>query len=153
GPQPPMGPPPNKSNAGLIVVAIVAALVLVGGVLGGAYYLAGGGESGGDDTRAGSSPSARSTSSSSSSGPGPISATGENKPSYYNSMKSWSLWNSLNTASQDSRPVTLSEVFNDPGSKSEKDSLDGTYFNLQGTGRIDTDCTSAVWGQALKTAV
>ncbi|GAA4501126.1 hypothetical protein GCM10023191_050650 [Actinoallomurus oryzae] len=148
--QPPMGqyPPPKKSSAGLIIIVIVAALILVGGVLGGAYYLA---ASGADDDSASSSPSAK-TSSSSSTG-GPPAASGVSKPVTYNSMKSWSLWDSLNTATKDSKPLTLEEVFADPEAKAYKDSSDNTVFNLQGSGRLDTNCTGTVTGAALQTAL
>jgi hypothetical protein len=144
-----MGPPPKKGNGGVIVVVLVLAVLLVGGVLGGAYYLAGGG----DDA---ASTSARSTpgASSSQAGRAPASSGGQHKPGYYSTMKSWQLWNPLNTAAQDkSGPLTLAEAFNDPDAKAEKDTSDGTVFNLQGTGRLDTDCGGTVWGPALKTAL
>ncbi|MFB9833851.1 hypothetical protein [Actinoallomurus acaciae] len=154
--QPPMGPPPmgqypppKKSSAGIITMVIVAAVVLVCVVLGGAYYLAASGS--GDDT-ASSSPSAT-PSRSPSSGGGPPVASGVGKPTTYNSMKSWSLWDSLNTASKDSKPLTLDEVFADPEAKSYKDSSDNTVFNVQGTGRLDTNCVGAVTGAALQTAL
>jgi hypothetical protein len=148
--QPPMGqyPPPKKSSAGLIAIVIVGALILVGGVLGGAYYLA---ASGGEDDTASSSPSAKSSSSSSAGGP--PAAAGVGKPANYDSMKSWSLWDSLNTASEDSKPLTLDEVFADPEAKSYKDSSDNTVFNLQGSGRLDTNCAGTVTGTALQTAL
>jgi hypothetical protein len=143
-----MGPPPKKSNAGVIIAVIVGALLLVGGSLGGAYYLA---ASGGDGTTAHSTPSAAG---SSSSGRAPAaSGGGQSKPVTYNSMKSWSLWDSLNTATQDNKPLTLDEVFADSEAKSYKDSSDNTVFNLQGTGRLDTDCGSTVNGPDLKTAL
>jgi hypothetical protein len=145
-----MGPPPKKSSAGVIIAVIIGALVLVGGSLGGAYYLA---ASGGDDnTSARNTPSASSGSSSTGRAPA-ASGGGQSKPVTYNAMKSWSLWDSLNTASQDSKPLTLDEVFADSEAKSYKDSSDNTVFNVQGTGRLDTDCGSTVNGPALKTAL
>jgi hypothetical protein len=144
---PPLGPPPKKSSAGVIALVIVGALVLVGVSLGGAYYLA---ASGGDDGTPRSTPSAAA---SSSTGGAPASGGGQNKPANYNSMKSWSLWDSLNTASQDSKPMTLGEVFADAEAKAYKDTSDGTTFNIQGTGRLDTDCGGTVSGPALKTAL
>jgi hypothetical protein len=146
---PPMGSPPGKGNGGLVLVLILAGLVLVGGVLGGAYYVA----ASGDDSGSTSARSTPSAAASTSAGRAPVSSSGQNKPGYYNTMKSWSLWNTLNTAAQDSKPMTLGEVFNDPQSKAEKDTSDGTVFNLQGTGRLDTDCGGTVWGPALKTAL
>ena len=146
---PPMGPPPKKSSAGLIVAVIVGALLLVGGSLGGAYYFA---ASGGEDDGA----SARSTPSAGSSSTGRAPAAsggGQSKPVTYNSMKSWSLWDSLNTASQDNKPLTLDEVFADEEAKAYKDSSDNTVFNVQGSGRLDTDCGSTVSGPALKTVL
>jgi hypothetical protein len=150
---PPMGPPqpptpPKKSNGGLIALVIVAAFVLVSGALGGAYYLA---SQGSDDD---ASPTSSPTAARSSQAAVPPAAAGTpNKPANYNAMKSWSLWDSLNTASQDSKPLTLEEVFNDPEAKAYKDSSDNTVFNLQGTGRLDTDCGSTVSGPALKTVL
>lgn len=145
---PPMGPPPKKSGAGVIIAVIFGALMLVGGSLGGAYYLA---AHGGDDhTTASSSPSASSSASTSSGGGGAPVAAGSSKPASYNSMKSWSLWNKLNTAAGDSKPMTLDEVFADSEAKSYKDSSDNTMLNLQGNGRLDTDCGSTVTG-TLKT--
>jgi hypothetical protein len=145
---PPAGPPPRKGGgATVVIVVVVVVFLLVGGLLTGAYFLAGGGD---DGTAARSTPSTPSPGSSSGA---PVSAGGQYKPGYYNSMKSWSLWDSLNTASADSRPLSLSEVFGDAEAKSQKDTLDGTYFNLQGTGRLDTDCASTVWGPALKAAL
>jgi hypothetical protein len=143
-----MGPPPRKSSAGLIVAVIIGAIVLVGGSLGGAYYLA---ASGGDNGPAKQTPSAAASSSSAMGAPGI--AGGQGKPVTYNSMKSWSLWNSLNTAGQDSKPLTLDEVFADPEAKAYKDGNDNTTFNLQGTGRLDTDCGSTVSGAELKTVL
>lgn len=143
---PPMGPPPGKGGGATVVVIIVGVLVLVGGVLTGAYFLAARSDSG---TSARSTPS---VSASNDSG-APVSAGGQNKPGYYNSMDSWSLWDPLNTASGDSRPLTLSEVFGEPEAKSQKDTLDGTTFDLVGSGRIDGDCAGTVWGTALKTAL
>ncbi len=145
-----MGPPPNKGNGGVVAVVIAAAILLVVGVLGGAYVLAGGGSG---STSASSSPSVAASRSTGTNTDAPATSSGESKPGYYNSMKSWSLWSSLDTASQDSRPLTLSEVFNDESAKSEKDSLDGTYFNLQGGGRLDSDCLGAVWGSSLKASM
>jgi hypothetical protein len=146
---PPTGPPP-KGNGGVIAVVVVAVVVLVCGVLGGAYYLAGGGDRG---HTARSGPPVAGSTSAGTSGRAPVSAAGQYKPGYYNAMRSWSLWNSLNTSSGDSKPLALSEVFGDDGAKSEKDTLDSTFFNLQGTGRLDTDCAGTVWGPALKTAL
>ncbi|GLY82628.1 hypothetical protein [Actinoallomurus iriomotensis] len=150
--QPPMGqfPPPKKSSAGLITLAIVGALILVGGVLGGAYYLAASGGSDGDTASSSASATPRS---SSSGGAPPAASSGAGKPVTYNSMKSWSLWDSLNTASKDSKPLTLDEVFADPEAKSYKDSSDNTVFNVQGTGRLDTNCVGTVSGSALQTAL
>jgi hypothetical protein len=144
---PPMGPPPKKSSAGVIALVIVGALVLVGVSLGGAYYLAAGG---GDDGAARSTPSAAA---SSSTGGAPASGSGQNKPANYHAMKSWSLWDSLNTAGQDSKPMTLEEVFADTEAKAYKDTSDGTTFNIQGSGRLDTDCGSTVSTPVLKTAL
>lgn len=144
----PMGPPPRKSNAGVIVAVIIGAIALVGGSLGGAYYLA---ASGGDSNPGKSTPSAATSSSSEGRAPGISSSRG--KPVTYNAMKSWSLWNSLNTASQDSKPLTLDEVFADAEAKSYRDNNDSTSFNLQGSGRLDTDCGSTVSGAALQTAL
>jgi hypothetical protein len=76
----------------------------------------------------------------------PPAASSGSKPASYNSMKSWSLWDSLNTASQDSKPLTLEEVFADSEAKSYKDTSDNTVFNVQGTGRIDTNCAGTVSG-------
>jgi hypothetical protein len=147
GPQlgPPMGPPPGKSSAGLIVAVIIGAIVLVGGSLGGAYYLA---AAGGGNGPATPTPSAAA---SSSGGRAPGITSSRGKPVTYDSMKSWSLWDSLNTASQDAKPLTLDEVFADPEAKAYKDGRDSTTFNLQGTGRLDTDCGSTVSGAELKT--
>jgi hypothetical protein len=150
GPPPMGGPPPRKGNGGVVAVVIAAAVLVVVVVIGGAYVLAGGGS--GDSASSSASPAAAGSRSTGSNNE-PATSSGENKPGYYNTMKSWSLWNSLDTASQDSRPLTLSEVFNDDGAKSEKDTLDNTYFNLQGTGRLDTDCVGAVWGASLKSAI
>ena len=147
----PMGGPPPKGNGGVIAVVIAAAILLVVGTIGGAYLVAGGSDH--SSPKASSSPLAGSSRSTGTNTDVPASSTGENKPGYYNSMKSWSLWNSLDTATQDSRPLTLSEVFDDEAAKSEKDTLDGTYFNLQGAGRLDTDCLGAVWGSSLKAAM
>jgi hypothetical protein len=144
---PPMGPPPQKKgSAGVIIAVICAAVVFVGAVLGGAYYLA----SSSSESDPSSSPSARS---SSSTGGPPVASGGQAKPGYYNSMDSWSLWNSLNTQAQDNRPLTLDEVFSDPEAKSQKDTIDGTNFNVQPPGRLDTDCGSTVWGASLKAAL
>lgn len=140
---PPMGPPPKKSSAGVIVAVIFGALLLVGGTLGGAYYLAAHG--GDDQSSASASPSASSSTSGSSGGVAPV-AGGGGKPANYNSMKSWSLWDKLNTASGDSKPLTLDEVFADPEAKAYKDSSDNTTFNLQGTGRLDSACGTTVTG-------
>jgi hypothetical protein len=139
-------PPPKKGSGGVIVAVIASAVVLVVGVLGGAYYLA----ASGGPPRVSESPSSAGTTSSAAV---PPSSGGQAKPGYYNTMKSWSLWDSINTATQDSKPMTLDEVFADPEAKAQKDSGDGTVFNLQGTGRLDTDCASTVWGAALKSAL
>lgn len=145
---PPMGPPPKKSGAGLIVAVITGAIVLVGGALGGAYYLAanGGGESGPAKNTPSVAAAPRAERA-----PRITGSVGE--PANYDSMKSWALWNSLNTASQDSKPLTLEEVFADPEAKAYKDSSDDTTFNLQGSGRLDTDCGSTVSGAELKTVL
>ena len=145
---PPMQPPPKKGSGGLIALVVVIAFVVVAGALGGAYFLA---ASGSDDNNSPSaSPSAPRTSGAN---PPPAAAGTTNKPANYNAMKSWSLWDSLNTASQDSKPLTLEEVFSDPEAKAYKDTSDNTVFNLQGTGRLDTDCGSTVSGPALQTAL
>lgn len=145
---PPMAPPPRKGgNGGVIAAVIVGAVLLVGGSLGGAYYLA---ASGGDGPSPVDSPSA--ASSFAAGGDAPAVGVDKGKPASYNSMKSWSLWNKLNTASQDSKPMTVDEVFSDPEAKTYKDSSDKTVFNLQGTGRLDTDCGSTVTGE-LKTVL
>lgn len=147
---PPMGPPPKKGNAGVIIAVIFGAIMLVGGSLGGAYYIA---ANGGDDQNSASrtTPSASSGTGSDGGGAVPV-AGGSGKPVTYNSMKSWSLWNKLNTASGDSKPMTLDEVFSDAEAKSYKDGTDNTVFNLQGTGRLDGDCGSTVTGE-LKTVL
>jgi hypothetical protein len=143
-----MGPPPPRNgNGGTVIVAIIAAVAALGGILGGAYLLAGGSDDGGD-----AKPAAAETPSAIPSRV-PATSTAQTKPGYYDKMESWSLWDNLNTAAQDSDPLTLSEVFSDSGAKSEKDGLDGTYFNLQGSGQLDTDCSGAVWGAQLKAAV
>jgi hypothetical protein len=151
-PGPPMGPPqmpppPKKNSGGLIALVVVIAFVVVAGALGGAYFLAASGSD--DDNSPTASPSAAR-----SSGTNPPAAAGiANKPASYNSMKSWSLWDTLNTVGQDSKPLTLEEVFADPEAKAYKDTSDNTVFNLQGTGRLDTDCGSTVSGPALQTAL
>jgi hypothetical protein len=147
----PMGPPPKKGGgAGVIAAVVAGAVLVVGGAIGGAYYLA---SSGGDDhTAARTTPSAAGGSTTSAAPGVPPASGSQNKPVTYNSMKSWSLWDKLNTAAGDSSPMTLNEVFTDPESKSYKDSSDNTVLNLQGTGRLDTDCGSTVTG-VLKTAV
>lgn len=144
---PPVGPPPKKSSAGIIALVIASAVLLVGGSLGGAYYLAANG--GNDHSTARATPSAAGSSSSAGA---PASAGGQSKPVTYDAMKSWSLWDNLNTATEDSKPMTLDEVFSDPEAKAYKDSSDNTTFNLQGTGRLDTDCGSTVTG-VLKTSL
>jgi hypothetical protein len=143
-----MGPPPKKSSAAIITVVIIAAVMLVGGVLGGAYFLAAGGADGDSPVR--STPSAVG---SSSPGGRPVASDGPGKPGYYHAMKSWSLWDGLNTVSEDNNPMTLAEVFADSEAKASKDSSDHTVFNLQGSGRLDTDCGSTVSGPALKAAL
>lgn len=154
GPMGPMGPPPKKGNGVVIVAAIVAAVVVVGGVLGGAYYAAANSGDGGSGTDGGSTPTAASTSDTGGAGGDqPGSAAGQYRPHYYDATKSWSLWDSLNTAAQDPRPMTLSEVFGDSEAKSQTNSIEHVTMTLQGTGRLDGDCTGAVWGAALKTAV
>jgi hypothetical protein len=148
---PPMDPPPKKGGAGVIIAVIFGAIMLVGGTLGGAYYLA---AHGGDDhTSASGTPSASSSAGRGGDpgGAAPVSG-GSGKPVTYNSMKSWSLWDKLNTASGDSKPMSLDEVFSDAEAKSYKDGTDHTVFNLQGTGRLDGDCGSTVTGQ-LKTVL
>jgi hypothetical protein len=143
-------PPPQKKGSGGVIIAVIcAAVVFLGAVLGGAYYVA----SSSSDPEASSSPTPGSTTTSTPGGGVPGAVQGDAKPSYYNTMKSWSLWNSINTQAQDSRPMTLDEVFSDPDAKSQKDTLDGTNFNLQPPGRLDTDCGSTVWGPALKAAL
>jgi hypothetical protein len=151
-PGPPMGPPqmpppPKKSSGGLIALVVVIAFVVVAGALGGAYFLAASGSD--DDNSPSASPSAARTP-----GANPPAAAGTaSKPASYNSMKSWSLWDSLNTAAQDSKPLTVDEVFADPEAKAYKDTTDDTVFNLQGSGKLDTDCGSTVSGAALQTAL
>ena len=141
---PPMGPPPKKSSAGVIAAVVVGALLVVGGSIGGAYYLA---ASGGDDhTASRLSPSASAPSTSGAAPGAPPASTSQNKPVSYDAMKSWSLWDKLNTAAGDSNPMTLTEVFSESEAKSYKDSSDNTVLNLQGTGRLDTDCGSTVSG-------
>jgi hypothetical protein len=147
GPMGPMGPQPKKSSAGVIALVIVVALVVVGGSLGGAYYFA---SRGGGGTSARSTPS---SAASSSAGRAPASSGGQAKPVSYHGMKSWSLLDSLNTTGQDGKPLTLDEVFADPEAKAYKDGTDGTTFNLQAPGRIDTDCGSTVSGPQLKTVL
>jgi hypothetical protein len=156
GPMGPMGPPPKKGNGAVVVAAIAGAVVLVGGVLGGAYYAASGGGSGSDNT--GPTPAAVGTPGAGQPGgqPGagqPGSVAGHAKPSYYNAVKSWSLWNNLNTAAQDSRPMTLDEVFGDAEAKAQTNNIEHITMQLQGSGRLDTDCASTVWGAALKSAL
>ncbi|MEV5712060.1 hypothetical protein [Actinoallomurus sp. NPDC052274] len=148
--QPPMGPP-QKKNTGLVVGAIAAAVVVVGGVLGGAYFIAANG--GKDKGNTGPSPAAVGTPAPGQTGGQPGSAAGQYKPSYYNATKSWSLWNNLNTAAQDSKAMTLDEVFSDGEAKAQTNNIEHITMQLQGTGRLDTDCGSAVWGPALKTAL
>ncbi|GAA4624967.1 hypothetical protein GCM10023196_027280 [Actinoallomurus vinaceus] len=153
--QPPMGPPPKKGNGGIVIAAIAGSVLLVGGVLGGAYYAA---SSGGDGkTSTGTSPAAVGTPGAGQTGqpaPGqPGSAAGQYKPSYYNATKSWSLWDKLNTASTDSQPMTVTEVFSDAEAKAQTNNIEHITMQLQGSGRLDTDCGSAVWGAGLKTAL
>lgn len=149
--QPPMGPPPKKGNGGVVIGAIVGAVVLVGGVLGGAYYAA---SSGGNDENTGTTPAAVGTPGTGQPGVGrPGSVAGQAKPSSYNATKSWSLWKNLNTAAQDARPMSLDEVFSDADAKAQSNSIEHITMQLQGNGRLDTDCASTVWGSALKTAL
>jgi hypothetical protein len=156
GPMGPMGqlppPPPRKNGSGgVIAIVIVAAVLLVGGSLGGAYYLA---ASGGDDEGSPRASASASASAGRSAPAGvPPAASGASKPASYNAMKSWSLWDSLNTASQDPKPLTLDEVFADEEAKAYKDTSDNTVFNVQGTGRLDTNCASTVSGSALQSAL
>jgi hypothetical protein len=144
---PPMPPPPKKSSGGIVALVVAIAFVVVAGALGGAYYLA---ASGGDDDN---SPTASPSAARSSGTNPPVAAGTPNKPANYNAMKSWSLWDSLNTASQDNKPLTLEEVFSDEEAKAYKDSSDNTVFNVQAPGRLDTDCASTVSGPALQTAL
>jgi hypothetical protein len=154
---PPMGPPPKKGNGGVVFAAIATAVVVVGGVLGGAYYAASRGGSG--DKTSGTTPAAVGTPGAGQTGAGqpgagqPGSASGQYKPGYYNATKSWSLWNNLNTASQDSRAMSLEEVFGDAEAKAQTNSTEHITMQLQGNGRLDTDCASTVWGSGLKTAL
>lgn len=74
------------------------------------------------------------------------------KPSDYDDVASWSLWDRLNDRSGDSAPLTVSEVFDSTDSRSVEDSKKNLY-TLQGTGRMDTDCTQAVWGDDLKSVL
>lgn len=149
----PMGPPPGpkKNNGVVIIAAVVTALVVVGGALVGAYYAA---ANGGDDNK----PAAVSTPGVVNPGDGggqtpPSSTDGQNRPGYYHATKSWSLWDPLNTASGDSKPMSLNEVFGEPEAKSQNNSIENITMTLQGTGRLDSDCGSAVWGADLKSAL
>ncbi len=144
---PPMGPPPRKSSAGVIVAVIAAAVVVVGGALGGAYYAAAHGGSGNKPA------AASSTGAEQPPGAQPGSSNGQYKPTYYNATKSWSLWDSLNTAASDSKPLSLSEVFADAESRSQTNSIEHITMNLQGQGRLDSDCGATVWGAGLKSAL
>jgi hypothetical protein len=144
---PPMPQPPKKSSGGIVALVVAIAFVVVAGALGGAYYLA---ASGGDDDN---SPTASPSAARSSGTNPPVAAGTPNKPANYNAMKSWSLWDSLNTASQDNRPLTLEEVFSDEEAKAYKDSSDNTVFKVQAPGRLDSDCASTVSGPALQTAL
>ncbi|GAA0323342.1 hypothetical protein NE235_04985 [Actinoallomurus spadix] len=149
--QPPMGPPPKKGNGGLVAGVIAAAVVLVGGVLGGAYYAA---SSGGDDDKSKTTPATVGTPEAGRPTAGqPGTAGGQYKPSYYNATKSWSLWNNLNSAAQDSKPMTVDEVFGDGEAKSQTNNIEHITMQLQGGGRLDTDCASTVWGPGLKAAL
>ncbi|MCO6005919.1 hypothetical protein NE236_13080 [Actinoallomurus purpureus] len=148
----PMGPPPKKGNGAVVFAAIATAVVVVGGVLGGAYYAASRGGSG--DKTSGATPAAVGTPGAGQTGAGqPGSASGQYKPGYYDATKSWSLWNNLNTASQDSRPMSLEEVFGGAEAKAQTNNTDHITMQLQGNGRLDTDCASTVWGSGLKTAL
>ncbi|MCO5967311.1 hypothetical protein [Actinoallomurus soli] len=150
--QPPMGPPPKKGNGGMVFGVIAAAVVVVGGVLGGVYYAASSG--GNDDNKSGTTPAAVATPGAGGPAAGqPGSAGGQSKPSYYNATKSWSLWNNLNTASQDSKPMTTDEVFGDAEAKAQTNNIEHITMQLQGNGRLDADCASTVWGPALKAAL
>lgn len=143
---PPMGRPPRKSGAGVIVAVIMAAVVVVGGALGGAYYAAAYGG-------AGSRPTAESPAGGRRPAAQPGASNGEYRPGYYNATRSWSLWNPLNSASSDSRPLSLPEVFADGDSRSQTNSIEHMTMTLRGHGRLDSDCGGTVWGAGLKPAL
>ncbi|MCW2904385.1 MAG: hypothetical protein JWO67_6650 [Streptosporangiaceae bacterium] len=138
----PYATPLRKSNtglflallAGIVVLAVVAMVVL-------AFVFTH--KSGPAVTRgpaAGAQPS------------GGVSAGGQPKPSDFNDSASWSLWDPLNDQSKDGQALTPAEVFGGSESHSTQDSRKNVY-TVQGPGKLDTDCTQAISGDQLTTAL
>jgi hypothetical protein len=141
-PGPPYGgpPPPRGSNTGLIVALAVGAAVVLVAVLAVVVIVV-----------SREDPDPIGTVAPTASSGGPV-AGSELKPSEYDDAASWSLWNPLNERTSDSGPLSTAEVFGSSDSRSVEDSRKNVY-TVQGEGRLDSDCTQAVWGEGLKSAL
>jgi hypothetical protein len=138
-PGPPYGPPPPRgSNTGLIVALAVGAAVVIVAVLAVVVIVASSGDPA--PSRSPTTPTG-----------GPV-AGSELRPSEYDDAASWNLWDPLNDRTSDSGPLSTSEVFGGSDSRSVEDSRKNLY-TVQGEGRLDSDCTQAVWGEGLRSAL
>ncbi|MBC6462457.1 hypothetical protein [Actinomadura sp. HBU206391] len=140
-PRPPYGPPPSGgSNTGLIIGLAVGAAVLIVAVLVAVIVVTDAGDPDPSPTSGPATPTS-----------GPV-AGSELKPTEYDDAASWSLWDPLNDRTSDSAPLSTAEVFGSSDSRSVEDSRKNLY-TFQGEGRLDSDCTQAIWGEGLKTAL
>jgi hypothetical protein len=140
-PGPPYGPPPPRgSNTGLIIALAMGAAVVIVAVLVVVVLVASSGDP--DPSRTTRPPTPTG---------GPV-AGSELKPNEYDDAASWSLWNPLNDRASDSGPLSTAEVFGGSDSRSVEDSRKNLY-TVQGEGRFDSDCTQAVWGEGLESAL
>ena len=148
GPAFPPGPPhgPPRSRTGLLVGLLVGAVVLVAAAVAAVVIVVNvtGGRGSGDAT-ATVSRSREPT-------PGRVLPAGGPLPADYDEDPSWKLWDPLNERATDSDPLTVEEVFDTPESRAATDSH-GTRYTMRGTGRADSDCAQAVWGERLRTAL
>jgi hypothetical protein len=158
GPGGPYGPPPPRKggSTGVIIGIIAGVLALIVGVFiaivvvfndsaeptppvaGGGGSSSGGSGSGrgGGGVPQGNSPQ----------------SSGEPKPSEFYDSDPSSVYAKLNNRSADARPTTLDEVFAEAKRLPSYGPFRGIRVTLKES-RLDTDCTTGVWGSELQTAL